>query len=596
MTSEHKAPGAGIPVFNPFEPGFAADPYGQYAALVAENPVQQLVFGPWAAFRYDDCVSLLRDPRISVADDAVRGANVRVEARRQILGEERAARGTRQMLNLDPPDHTRLRGLVQQVFTPKMIEGLTARVQQLVDGLLAAAVATTLDGELVDLIRDFAFPLPFMVIAEMLGMPDGADREVMRDLAHTLTLGLEPVLAFQHMDEIMVASDAMNEHVLDAIAWKRAHLGDDLLSGLIAAEQDGDRLSPDELLDQVILLYIAGHETTVNLIGNGTLALLRHRAQWERWAADPSLAGNAVEELLRYDPPVQFSRRITTSPVELAGQTIDEGMFVLTGLAAANRDPAKWGDTAAELDLGRVGAAQHLSFGSGIHHCLGAALRTPRGAWRSARSWPRFPGTTLATDEPAERPAGAAGPRCPPGRPGDLTVRLRSRLRRPGPGGIVANAQGCRAGLRRSPDARSDRRQPARAPPDHRARRGRPPAPRGCGRARAPRDRGRRLRGVAPVPRRRRRGRRRPLLPPRPARPSGAAVRGRRRRSTRTGVAETVTYVLDGEIAHHDSHGGGGVTGEGDTQWMTAARASSTTRCPPSAARRADARTACSCG
>jgi cytochrome P450 len=392
--------------FNPFEPGFTEDPYRQYAALVAENPVQQLAFGPWAVFRYDDAVTLLRDPRLSVADDAVRGANVRVETRRQILGEERAERGTRQMLNLDPPDHTRLRGLVQQVFTPKMIEGLTARVQELVDGLLAAAVAAAADGRDVDLIRDFAFPLPFLVISEMLGMPDGSDRETLRDLAHTLTLGLEPVLALQHMDEILEASDAMNDHVLDAIEWKRANPADDLLSALIAAERDGtdpdnDGLSLEELLDQVILLYIAGHETTVNLIGNGTLALLSHRDQLERWAADPSLTTGAVEELLRYDPPVQFSRRVTTSPVELGGHAIDTGMFVLTGLASANRDPAKWGDTAADLDLGRVGAAQHLSFGSGIHHCLGAALARLEGRIALGTLVARFPGIELATDEPA---------------------------------------------------------------------------------------------------------------------------------------------------------------------------------------------------
>lgn len=391
--------------FNPFEPGFTTDPYPQYATLVAENPVQQLAFGPWAVFRHDDAVTLLRDPRLSVADEAVQGANVRVETRRQILGEDRAARGTRQMLNLDPPDHTRLRGLVQRVFTPKMIEGLTGRVQELVDRLLAAAVATTLDGDLVDLIREFAFPLPFTVISEMLGMPEGRDRETLRNLAHTLTLGLEPVLAFQHMDEILAASDAMNEHVLDAIEWKRANPADDLLSALIAAERDGadpddDGLSLEELLDQVILLYVAGHETTVNLIGNGALALLRHRDQLERWAADPSLTGNAVEELLRYDPPVQFSRRVTTSTVELGGHAIDAGMFVLTGLASANRDPAKWGDTAADLDLGRVGAAQHLSFGSGIHHCLGAALARLEGRIALGTLVARFPRTELATDEP----------------------------------------------------------------------------------------------------------------------------------------------------------------------------------------------------
>jgi cytochrome P450 len=287
-----------------------------------------------------------------------------------------------------------------------MIEGLTARVQELVDGLLAAAVAAAADGRDVDLIRDFAFPLPFLVISEMLGMPDGSDRETLRDLAHTLTLGLEPVLALQHMDEILEASDAMNDHVLDAIEWKRANPADDLLSALIAAERDGtdpdnDGLSLEELLDQVILLYIAGHETTVNLIGNGTHALLSHRDQLERWAADPSLTTGAVEELLRYDPPVQFSRRVTTSPVELGGHAIDAGMFVLTGLASANRDPAKWGDTAAELDLGRVGAAQHLSFGSGIHHCLGAALARLEGRTALGTLVARFPRTELASDEPA---------------------------------------------------------------------------------------------------------------------------------------------------------------------------------------------------
>jgi cytochrome P450 len=308
------------------------------------------------------------------------------------------------MLNLDPPDHTRLRGLVQQVFTPRMIDGLAPRVQALVDGFLDDAVARAHDGAAaggtVDLIGDFAFPLPFQVISEMLGMPD-ADRDRLRDLSHTLTLGLEPVLALQHTDEILAASDAMNEHVLDAIAWKRAHPADDLLSALIAAEDHGDSLSPQELLDQVILLYIAGHETTVNLIGNGALALLRNRPQLERWAADPALDTNAVDELLRYDPPVQFSRRVTTSVIELGGETIDEGMFVLTCLASANRDPDKWGPTAHELDLARPGAAQHLAFGSGVHHCLGAALARLEGRIALGTLVRRFPGLELATDQPA---------------------------------------------------------------------------------------------------------------------------------------------------------------------------------------------------
>ena len=174
--------------------------------------------------------------------------------------------------------------------------------------------------------------------------------------------------------------------MLDAIEWKRTHPADDLLSALIAAEADGDRLSPEELLDQVILLYVAGHETTVNLIGNGTYALLRNRAQLERWRDDPSLDANAVDELLRYDAPVQFSRRVTTADLEFGDQTIEAGVFVLTCLASANRDADRWGADAQSLDVTRAGAAQHLAFGSGIHHCLGRVAGPARGS-----RWPWAP-------------------------------------------------------------------------------------------------------------------------------------------------------------------------------------------------------------
>ena len=382
--------------FNPFEPGFAEDPYGQYAQLCATNPVQRTPLGLWALFGYDDTVRLLRDPTLSVEDRSVIGANPREEMRRQILGN-RPQRGTRGILNLDPPDHTRLRRLVQQVFTPRMVDQLAPRVQAMVDDVLDAAVAR--GGEL-DVIADLAFPLPFRVITEMLGMPV-AEEARMRELAHTLTLGLEPLLALQYLKEIADASDEVVEHVLDAIEWKRANPADDLLTALLAAEADGDRLSPEELLDQIILLYLAGHETTVNLIGNGTYALLRHRAELERWRDDPSLDANAVDELLRYDAPVQFSRRVTTAELEFGGQTIEQGVFVLTCLASANRDPAKWGDDAQALDLARAGAAQHLAFGSGIHHCLGASLARLEGRLALGTLIRRFPRLELATDVPA---------------------------------------------------------------------------------------------------------------------------------------------------------------------------------------------------
>jgi cytochrome P450 len=382
--------------FNPFEPGFGEDPYPQFAELSAGNPVQQTPLGLWALFGYDDAVRLLRDPSLSVEDRSVVGRNPRAEVREQILGD-RPQRGTHQILNLDPPDHTRLRKLVQQVFTPRMIEQLAPRVQVMVDDALDAVVAR---GDGMDVIADLAFPLPFRVISAMLGMPV-AEEAQLRDWAHTLTLSLEPLLALQHQDEILDASDHIIEHVLDAIEWKRTHPADDLLSALIAAEDSGDRLSPEELLDQVILLYIAGHETTVNLIGNGTHALLTHRSQLERWRDDPALDANAVDELLRYDCPVQFSRRITTSALQVGDATIERGVFVLTCLAAANRDPAKWGATAQDLDLGRPGVAQHLAFGSGIHHCLGAALARLEGRIAMGTLIRRFPGLEPTGDTPA---------------------------------------------------------------------------------------------------------------------------------------------------------------------------------------------------
>jgi cytochrome P450 len=382
--------------FNPFEPGFTEDPYPQYATLCATNPVQRTPLGLWALFRYDDTVRLLRDPSLSVEDRAVIGPNPRNEMRQQILGD-REWRGTHQMLNLDPPDHTRLRRLVQQVFTPRMVEQLAPLVQGMVDDALAAVVAR---GGEMDVIADLAFPLPFRVITAMLGMPESEEAQ-MRELAHTITLSLEPLLALQYVDEIVAASDQIIEHVVDAIAWKREHPADDLLSALIAAEADGDRLTSAELLDQVILLYIAGHETTVNLIGNGAYALLRNRAQLERWRDDPSLDANAIDELLRYDAPVQFSRRVTTAPLEFGDQTIEPGVFVLTCLASANRDAAKWGDNAHELDITRTGAAQHLAFGSGIHHCLGASLARLEGRIALGTLIRRFPALELATETPA---------------------------------------------------------------------------------------------------------------------------------------------------------------------------------------------------
>jgi cytochrome P450 len=343
----------------------------------------------WVLFRYDDIVRTLRDSSLSVqVDNATPTARMKMFAE-QAPGE--VERGSHAMLNIDPPDHTRLRRLVSKAFTPKMVNGLRPRIQTLVDDALDAMAAR---GE-ADVIGDLAFPLPFTVISEMLGMPDG-NRDQVRGWSHTLTKTLDPILTPEEVQASLAAADNMQAHVQDVLAWKRDHPADDLLTGLLAAEEEGDRLSEVELLDQVILLYIAGHETTVNLIGNATLALLGHPDQLAQLRSDPELDAGAIEELLRYDSPVQFSRRITTAELEVDRTTIPAGTFTLTCLGSANHDEARWGPTADDLDLTRADAGQHMSFGNGIHHCLGSSLARTEAQIAIGSLVRRFPDLELA--------------------------------------------------------------------------------------------------------------------------------------------------------------------------------------------------------
>jgi len=378
---------------NPFEPGFYENPYRQYAAIQANDPVHKSALGPWLVTRWEDVHAVLRKPGTSVED---RNIDRDGPTRRQQLADlvdGRMAERSLAILNIDPPDHTRIRRLVSKAFTPRSVERIRERTATLVEQILDDLASRD---EPVDLISELAFPLPFTVISEMLGMPDG-DREQLRTWSHTVTQVLDPILVFQNAEAIFDASDNMRAVVADAVAWKRKR-GDegDLLSALIAAEDDGDTLSDAELVENTVLLYLAGHETTVNLIGNGVNALLAHRDQMERLAADPSLDVNATEELLRYDSPVQFSRRIALEPIEIRDFVVQPGELVMTGLGAANRDPRKFGPTAGELDLGRPDAREHVSFGSGVHHCLGAALARLEGQEAIGRLVRRFPDMVAA--------------------------------------------------------------------------------------------------------------------------------------------------------------------------------------------------------
>jgi len=378
-------------VFNPFDPGFLANPYDQYAEMRATAPVYTSPFGATILFRYEDIDRMLHDPSMSVEDRNV-APNPITQLMADVLGD-RQEHGQHSMLNRDPPDHTRLRKLVSKAFTPRAIERLRERVQTFVDEALAPYSA----GEQMDVIGALAFPVPFNVICEMLGMPP-TDRDNVRTWSHLLVKSLEPLLDPDLILQIADAGDNMRALIEDVIAWKRRTPADDMLSALIAAEEQGDVLSDAELVEQVMLLFIAGHETTVNLIGNGTLALLRDRPTLERLRDDPSLDANAVEELLRFDSPVQMSRRVTLQAVHVGDVDLEPGSFMLCVLASGNRDETFWGEDAGTLDLRRASAPQHLSFGGGHHYCLGAALARMEGRIAIGTLLRRFPDIDLAGD------------------------------------------------------------------------------------------------------------------------------------------------------------------------------------------------------
>ncbi|MGZ4704476.1 MAG: cytochrome P450 [Acidimicrobiales bacterium] len=384
--------------YNPLADGYVADPFPHLADLRGHEPVHQTLMGPWALFRHADVFRLLRDPQLSVDDrNADIAGSPRAEIFDRIAAEEGAGdRRNSSILNTDPPDHTRLRSLLGKAFTPRTIGALRPMVQGLVDAALDRMAAA--DGP-VDVIDELAFPLPFDVISEMLGMPE-TDKLQIRDWSEALVKTLDAVLTEDDVRAAIRADRAMDAYIDGVIAWKRANPADDLLTLLIDTEHEGDRLTPDELRDQVALLFVAGHETTVNLIGTGILELLRHPDQARRWRDDPELAGPAVEELLRFVAPVQFSRRIATADVTFGDGTIPKGSFVLACLASANRDPEVFGPTADELDLGRADAGQHLSFGSGTHYCLGASLAKLEAQVAIGTFLQRFPDARLA-GEPA---------------------------------------------------------------------------------------------------------------------------------------------------------------------------------------------------
>jgi hypothetical protein len=363
--NEHVQTATSEPLFNPLSPDFIRNPYPHYVRMRAADPVHLTQHGMYVASRHADITVVLRDKRF--------GKDYPDRMKRRYgpkAMEEPVFRNfALTMLQQDPPDHTRLRGLVVKAFTARRVEDMRPRIQAIVDENLDRIIP---QGKM-DLIEDFAFRLPVTVICDMLGIP-----EEHREMFYTGARGsgriLEPVPMTPEEVQQANAGQAMTKMYFDQLFdLRRKNPGDDLTTQLLQAEEEGSKLSNEELYANIVLLFGAGHETTVNLIGNGLLALFRNPDQLALLKAKPELIGNAIEEFLRYDSSVQMTGRTTLEDVELGGKHIAKGESVLCLLGSANHDPAVYADHPERLDITRPNV-KPLSFGGGIHFCLGAQL------------------------------------------------------------------------------------------------------------------------------------------------------------------------------------------------------------------------------
>jgi pimeloyl-[acyl-carrier protein] synthase len=369
------------------DPAFLADPYPFYAHLRQVAPVHRGPGGMWLVTGYDEVALLLRDPRMAKALSGLAGS---------LAGNEESATQSplvaefgRWMLFRDPPEHTRLRTLVVKAFTPRVIESKRAEIQGLADDLLDRALQK---GHL-EAIADFAYLLPFTVIAGMLGLPS-EDHPQCREWTTAVARAMDPVKSEEQLARANEAVMYLRDYVSTQVEERRARPKDDLLSALLAVEAEGETLSEDELISNVMLLFGAGHETTMNLIGNGLYALLQNPEQLSRLKAEPELISSAVEELLRFDSAVQFVHRWAAAPIEIGGTVIEAGAEVLLFIAAANRDPNKFENPDA-LDITRR-PNRHLAFGGGPHFCLGSALARLEGRVALEAVLSRFREASLA--------------------------------------------------------------------------------------------------------------------------------------------------------------------------------------------------------
>ena len=375
--------------YNPLSAEMAQDPYPTYAKLRGRDPVHRSrLMDAWVFSRFADVDAILRDHRHFSSDPRKRVASGR---RASLPNVEEPS-----MLFLDPPDHTRLRALVNKAFTPRAVAALEPHIRELMTMLLDAVD----DPAAFDLMEAVAKPLPVIVIAEMLGIPpeDRAQFAVWSDQRARI---LEPTLSPDERETADAAMRSLDEYLMPIISARRVDPKDDIISALAQAEEEGDKLTEREVLIMLRLLLVAGNETTTNLIGNGVLALLRHPDQLAALREDPGLIPSAIEELLRFDSPVQVDVRSVVDDCEVNGFRVRQGDNVVTLLGAANRDPDRF-EAPDRLDV-RRGDQNHLSFGRGIHHCLGAPLARLEGRVVLQALIDRFSSLRLLEDRPAFR-------------------------------------------------------------------------------------------------------------------------------------------------------------------------------------------------
>jgi cytochrome P450 len=348
-------------IWNPLDPQFKVDPYPSYRSLLEDDPFHRSPFGPLVLSRYDDCLTMLRHPAAS--------SDQRKVPDWQPPPGVDPAEITPSFLSLDPPDHTRLRALVAKAFTPRRVEALRPRMEVIVERIVDEAAGR---GSM-EVVADLAFPLPVLVICELLGVPP-EDVDEFKEWSAAVARTLDP--PFLIPEELLAsagAAAARAEAYFKRLIDERRHRpSDDLISALISAEESGDQLSESEMLATLGLLLIAGHETTVNLIANGVLAFGRQPDQFTRLRQEPGLIRSAVEEVLRYDPPVHADGRLALEDIELPSGTVKQWDQPVILLPAANRDPSYFANADC-FDIARTDN-RHLSFGFGIHHCLGAPL------------------------------------------------------------------------------------------------------------------------------------------------------------------------------------------------------------------------------